>query len=119
MRCGCSAMRSPSTKPGWRCWFSNWCRTKLPAALTKSIKAPTIGIGAGPKTDGQVLVITDVLGFTPTNFQHNRRYQDVGRLMLNTAKAYAQDVRSGKFPAAENVFSMDKDELAIFLNQKA
>lgn len=87
--------------------------------ITKSIKAPTIGIGAGPKTDGQVLVITDVLGFTPTNFQHNRRYQDVGRLMLDTTQAYAQDVRTGKFPAAENAFSMDKDELAIFLNQKA
>ena len=40
------------------------------------------------KTDGQVLVITDVLGFTPRNFQHNRRYQDVGRLMLDAAKAY-------------------------------
>lgn len=86
--------------------------------ITKSVKAPTIGIGAGRKTDGQVLVITDVFGFTQTNFQHNRRYQDIGRLMLEAAKAYAGDVRSGNFPAEENVFPMDKDELAIFLNKK-
>jgi 3-methyl-2-oxobutanoate hydroxymethyltransferase len=87
--------------------------------VTQSVKAPTIGIGAGRKTDGQVLVITDVLGFTQKNFQHNRRYQDVGRLMLETAKAYAGDVHSGKFPAEENVFSMDKGERAIFLNKLA
>jgi 3-methyl-2-oxobutanoate hydroxymethyltransferase len=86
--------------------------------ITKSVKAPTIGIGAGRKTDGQVLVIADVLGFTPANFQHNRRYQDVGRLMLDAAKAYAGDVRSRKFPAEENVFPMDRDELAILLNKK-
>lgn len=83
--------------------------------VTKSVRAPTIGIGAGRKTDGQVLVITDVLGFTPANFQHNRRYQDVGRLMREAAKAYVHDVRSGKFPALENVVAMDKGELAEFM----
>ncbi|HUZ91221.1 MAG TPA: 3-methyl-2-oxobutanoate hydroxymethyltransferase, partial [Methylocella sp.] len=86
--------------------------------VTKAVKAPTIGIGAGRKTDGQVLVISDVLGFGPTNFRHNRRYQDVGRLMREAVKAYAADVRSESFPAEENVFAMDKNELAIFLNQK-
>jgi 3-methyl-2-oxobutanoate hydroxymethyltransferase len=83
--------------------------------VTKSIVAPTIGIGAGRKTDGQVLVITDVLGFTPENFHHNRRYQEVGKLMIETAKAYVSDVRCKNFPAEANVFHMEKDELAIFL----
>jgi 3-methyl-2-oxobutanoate hydroxymethyltransferase len=85
--------------------------------VTQSIKAPTIGIGAGRKTDGQVLVISDVLGVTPANFQHNRRYQDFGRLMREAAKAYVSDVRSRNFPAEDNVFPMGRDELAIFLNK--
>ncbi len=84
--------------------------------VTQSIAAPTIGIGAGRKTDGQVLVITDVLGFTHTNFHHNRRYQEFGRLMLEAAQAYVVDVRSRNFPAEKNLFVMDKDELAKFYN---
>lgn len=86
--------------------------------VTKSVKAPTIGIGAGRKTDGQVLVISDVLGFTPANFHHNRRYQEVGQLMLEAAKAYVLDVRSRNFPSEENAFRMNADELAIFLKDK-
>jgi 3-methyl-2-oxobutanoate hydroxymethyltransferase len=87
--------------------------------ISKSVKAPTIGIGAGRWTDGQVLVITDVLGYGQANFQHNRRYQEVGRLMREAVQAYVTDVRSKNFPAAENVFPMDKDELALFLKEKA
>ncbi|MGH6934592.1 MAG: 3-methyl-2-oxobutanoate hydroxymethyltransferase, partial [Methylocella sp.] len=83
--------------------------------VTRSIAAPTIGIGAGRKTDGQVLVISDVLGFTSANYHHNRRYQEVGRLMLEAAKSYVLDVRSRNFPAEANRFCMDADELAIFL----
>ncbi|MGH6863903.1 MAG: 3-methyl-2-oxobutanoate hydroxymethyltransferase [Methylocella sp.] len=83
--------------------------------VTRSIAAPTIGIGAGRKTDGQVLVISDVLGFTQANYHHNRRYQEVGQLMLEAAKAYVLDVRSRNFPADANIFCMNKDELAIFL----
>jgi 3-methyl-2-oxobutanoate hydroxymethyltransferase len=86
--------------------------------VTRSIAAPTIGIGAGRKTDGQVLVISDVLGFTPANYHHNRRYQEVGQLMLEAAKAYVLDVRSRKFPAEGNAFHMDADEIAIFRKDK-
>jgi 3-methyl-2-oxobutanoate hydroxymethyltransferase len=85
--------------------------------VTKSVAAPTIGIGAGRKTDGQVLVITDVLGFTRGNYRHNRRYQEFGRLMAEAAQAYVEDVRSKNFPAEENLFSMDKGELASFLKE--
>lgn len=86
--------------------------------VTRTIAAPTIGIGAGRKTDGQVLVISDVLGFTPANYHHNRRYQEVGQLMLEAAKAYVLDVRSKNFPAEANRFCMEADELAIFLMAK-
>ena len=86
--------------------------------VTRSITAPTIGIGAGRKTDGQVLVISDVLGFAPINYHHNRRYQEVGQLMLEAAKAYVLDVRSRNFPAEANIFCMDAGELAIFLKDK-
>lgn len=91
---------------------------EVAAATSQAIKAPTIGIGAGRKTDGQVLVICDVLGFTPANYRHNRRYQEVGGLMSAAAKAYVSDVRGKSFPGEANVLHMAKDELEIFLKEK-
>lgn len=82
------------------------------AQITKAIKAPTIGIGAGRYTDGQVLVVCDVLGFTDANFRHNRRYREVGRDMREAAGLYLQDVRARAFPGEANVFRMPKEELA-------
>lgn len=87
--------------------------------ITSRVRAPTIGIGAGRKTDGQVLVITDVLGFTPENFRHNKRYQDFGRWVLEAAKAYVADVRTKAFPTEENASHMEPGELAAFLKGKA
>jgi len=81
--------------------------------VTKAVRAPVIGIGAGAKTDGQVLVITDVLGYGGGNFHHSRRYQPVGSLMREAMKAYAADVRAQQFPAAKNSTPMEKEELAI------
>mgnify|MGYP000941596482 CR=1 FL=1 len=82
---------------------------------TKAIKAPTIGIGGGRKTDGQVLVIVDVLGYTDANFKHNKRYADVGATMKLAAAAYVADVKSGAFPAEANAFKMPKEEREAFL----
>lgn len=82
---------------------------------TKAIRAPTIGIGGGRKTDGQVLVIVDVLGFTDANFKHNKRYADVGATMRQAAAAYVADVKSGAFPAESNAFKMPKEEREAFL----
>ncbi|MGO9675330.1 MAG: 3-methyl-2-oxobutanoate hydroxymethyltransferase [Methylocella sp.] len=90
---------------------------EVAAEVTRSVKAPTIGIGAGRKTDGQVLVITDVLGFGAKNFRHNRRYAEVGALMVETARAYARDVRGGAFPAEENLTHMAPEDLALFLRR--
>jgi 3-methyl-2-oxobutanoate hydroxymethyltransferase len=92
---------------------------EVAAEVTRSVKAPTIGIGAGRKTDGQVLVITDVLGFGQRNFRHNRRYGEAGALTSAAARAYAQDVREGAFPAEENLTHMAPEELALFLRQNA
>ncbi len=92
---------------------------EVAAEVTRSVKAPTIGIGAGRKTDGQVLVVTDVLGFGPKNFRHNRRYQEVGQLMTETARAYVRDVHARDFPSAENLVHMGKEELELFLGERA
>lgn len=87
---------------------------EVAARITRSIGAPTIGIGAGRHTDGQVLVINDLLGVTEVSFRHNRRYGEIGPLIGEALAAYVRDVREGRFPAEENVFRMPQDELSSF-----
>jgi 3-methyl-2-oxobutanoate hydroxymethyltransferase len=68
--------------------------------LTQALDIPTIGIGAGPDTDGQVLVIHDMLGLSkrrPPKFV--RSYADLGAAMTEAVSKYAQDVRDGTFPS--------------------
>jgi 3-methyl-2-oxobutanoate hydroxymethyltransferase len=70
------------------------------AAVTEHLDVPTIGIGAGPACDGQVLVFHDLLGLgkgTPPKFV--RRYADLGRVATEAVAAFAEDVRSGSFPS--------------------
>lgn len=81
--------------------------------ITKAVRVPTIGIGAGRGTDGQVLVITDVLGVTKVGFRHNRRFAELGAATRDAARAYVQAVRDRQFPARDNVFAMPKSELAM------
>ena len=69
------------------------------AAVTEALDVPTIGIGAGPACDGQVLVFHDLLGLgkgTPPKFV--RQYADVGRIATEAIAAFAEDVRNGTFP---------------------
>lgn len=69
------------------------------AKVTETIDVPTIGIGAGPACDGQVLVFHDLLGLgrgTPPKFV--RQYADVGRIATEAIAAFAEDVRTGNFP---------------------
>ena len=87
---------------------------ELAARVTRAIKAPTIGIGAGAETDGQVLVINDLAGITEREFKHNRRYGAVGAALREAVASYARDVRAGLFPAEEHVFHMADDERAAF-----
>ena len=84
--------------------------------ITKTIAVPTIGIGAGRGTDGQVLVITDVLGLTKVGYRHNRRFAELGSVVRDAAGAFAAAVRDGSFPARENVFAMANAELVPLEN---
>jgi len=69
--------------------------------VTEALDIPTIGIGAGPDTDGQVLVITDVLGLNARPVpKFVRQYAQVGEAITAAVQAYAADVRSGDFPSS-------------------
>jgi 3-methyl-2-oxobutanoate hydroxymethyltransferase len=77
----------------------------LAAEVTAALSIPTIGIGAGPDCDGQVLVLHDVLGlnegFTP---RFLRRYADLGGAVREAIGSFARDVREGRFPDASHSF---------------
>jgi 3-methyl-2-oxobutanoate hydroxymethyltransferase len=87
---------------------------EVAAAVTLAVGVPTIGIGCGGKTDGQVLVICDVLGYSAQNYRHNRRYQEVGRFTREAALAFVRDVRTRAFPAETHTRHMAADEHAAF-----
>ncbi|HUP01598.1 MAG TPA: 3-methyl-2-oxobutanoate hydroxymethyltransferase [Gemmatimonadota bacterium] len=71
----------------------------LAATVTAEVGAPTIGIGAGPDTDGQVLVTPDLLGLTPGfRARHVRRYADLDTAIGEALRRFAEDVREGRFP---------------------
>lgn len=75
------------------------------AEVTKALTIPTIGIGAGSDCDGQVLVWQDMMGLrTGKAPRFVKRYADLHGVMLDAARAYADDVRAGTFPAAEHSF---------------
>jgi 3-methyl-2-oxobutanoate hydroxymethyltransferase len=74
--------------------------------VTEALKIPVIGIGAGPHCDGQVLVIHDMLGITPGKRPKFSKDFLAGRDSVGAAiAAYAEDVRSGAFPAPEHCFN--------------
>ncbi|MCX7834042.1 MAG: 3-methyl-2-oxobutanoate hydroxymethyltransferase [Ignavibacteria bacterium] len=85
---------------------------KIPASLgkriTKRLKIPTIGIGAGPDCDGQVLVTHDMLGWVdPEKFatpRFVRKYMNLSEEMTSAFKRYIEDVRSNKFPSKEESY---------------
>ncbi len=74
------------------------------AAITDSLDVPTIGIGAGPACDGQVLVFHDLLGFNERVPKFVRRYAELGEAATAAMAAFAADVRSGAFPADAEVY---------------
>ena len=87
---------------------------ELAATISREIAAPTIGIGAGVQTDGQVLVVNDLAGVTRRDFKHNRRYGALGEALRSALAAYAADVRSGVFPGPEHAFHLTEDERVAF-----
>ena len=77
----------------------------LAAEITASLSIPTIGIGAGAGTDGQVLVMQDLLGLS-SDFKPKfvRKYLDGRSVLLDAFNAYASDVKNGSFPASEESY---------------
>ncbi len=74
----------------------------LAAAVTEALEIPTIGIGAGPDCDGQVLVINDVLGLDDWSPPFSKQFGDVRAEMAHAVAAYRDAVESGEFPAEEH-----------------
>jgi 3-methyl-2-oxobutanoate hydroxymethyltransferase len=91
----------------------------VPAAITEAIveklEIPTIGIGAGPATAGQVLVFHDLLGITTGRMaKFVKRYADVHGTMVDAVRGYTDEVRSRHFPEPDHVYSVEPAELAEF-----
>lgn len=80
--------------------------TELGKSVTKSLKIPTIGIGAGPGTDGQVLVLQDMLGLNP-NFKPHflRTYLDGYKTLQQAFESFHKDVQSGNFPTDKESYT--------------
>jgi 3-methyl-2-oxobutanoate hydroxymethyltransferase len=97
-------------RAGVACLFLEGIPREVAAMITGEISAPTIGIGAGPECDGQVLVFHDILNLTfgpPAKFV--RRYGDAGALITNAVQAFRADVRSHQYPADEESYHLPKE----------
>ena len=79
--------------------------------ITETVGIPTIGIGAGPYCDGQVLVLWDMLGlFEDFKPKFVNKYANVRELIKNAVAEYSKEVREGSFPDEEHSFEMDEEE---------
>lgn len=78
----------------------------LAVEITRTARAPTIGIGASAACDGQVLVLDDMLGLTARSPKFVKRYAAIGDEFRKAVAAYADDVRARRFPAAEHIYSL-------------
>jgi 3-methyl-2-oxobutanoate hydroxymethyltransferase len=74
------------------------------ARITEIVRIPTIGIGAGPHCDGQVLVWTDMAGMTSWSPRFARRYAELGAALQQAAEDYVSEVKDSSFPDAEHSF---------------
>ncbi|MFE5028816.1 3-methyl-2-oxobutanoate hydroxymethyltransferase [Streptomyces sp. NPDC056656] len=94
--------------------------TEVTEIIVPELNVPVIGIGAGPSTAGQVLVLHDLLGlfdgFTP---KFAKRYADLRKNMVEAVEEYAAQVRNNSFPGPEHCYHIDAKQLAVFSGQKA
>ena len=87
--------------------------------VTHDLAIPTIGIGAGPACDGQVLVYHDLLGLTEGHLpRFVKRYANLSREIRDALEAYAADVRTGAFPGEEHTYQIPAEELAAFEQER-
>ncbi len=82
----------------------------LARRITEKVPIPTIGIGASPACDGQILVLEDMLGLSPQVPKFVKRYTDLGPSIGKAVEAYAADVRARSFPGPEHVYAMKRKD---------
>ncbi len=86
--------------------------TEVAELITKNISIPTIGIGAGPACDGQVLVTHDLLGiYNDLVPKFVKRYADLKNTMIDAVKSYTEEVKAGVFPEPKHSFSTESQNL--------
>ncbi len=85
-------------------------------AISRRLSIPTIGIGSGPETDGQVLVLHDLLGIRGEGPEPRfvKRYAEIGRQMAAAVSEYAEEVRTHRYPGPEHTYSIPEEQLALF-----
>ena len=97
-------------RAGVACLYLEGIPREVAAMITAEVSTPTIGIGAGPECDGQVLVVHDILNLTfgpPAKFV--RRYGDAAALISNAAAAFRADVISHQYPSDAESYHLPKD----------
>ncbi|HJS98569.1 MAG TPA: 3-methyl-2-oxobutanoate hydroxymethyltransferase [Terriglobales bacterium] len=97
-------------KAGVACLYLEGIPREVAAMITAEVETPTIGIGAGPECDGQVLVFHDLLGLTfgqPAKFV--RRYADLGAVITEAVQAYRDDVVAGRYPSDGESYHLPRD----------
>ncbi|HEX3821669.1 MAG TPA: 3-methyl-2-oxobutanoate hydroxymethyltransferase, partial [Candidatus Sulfotelmatobacter sp.] len=97
-------------RAGVACLYLEGIPREVAAMITAEVSMPTIGIGAGPECDGQVLVFHDILNLTfgpPAKFV--RRYGDAAGLITQAVQAFRADVRSRQYPSDEESYHLPKD----------
>ncbi|HEU5278440.1 MAG TPA: 3-methyl-2-oxobutanoate hydroxymethyltransferase [Gaiellaceae bacterium] len=93
--------------------------TPVAARITESLTIPTIGIGAGPACDGQVLVYHDLLGLTEGRApRFVKRYANLAEEIRGALTRYRDEVRSGTYPAEEHTYGMPDEEFQLFLAER-
>jgi 3-methyl-2-oxobutanoate hydroxymethyltransferase len=91
---------------------------KVAEVISKRLRIPTIGIGAGKHCDGQVLVYHDLVGlFERFQPKFVKQYANAGELIGRAIEQFASEVEVGEFPAEKHTYTMDENELSKFLNE--
>jgi 3-methyl-2-oxobutanoate hydroxymethyltransferase len=89
---------------------------KIAAVISKQLEIPTIGIGAGVGTDGQILLCHDLLGvFTDFKPKFTKRYSNVTEVAVGAIKQYVKEVKDGAFPDDDHSYGVDEKEYEKFL----
>ncbi len=83
--------------------------TELSEKITKELEIPTIGIGAGVKCDGQILVLHDLLGISETKPKFVKSYADLSSTIEEAVKDFQTEVENEEFPTSENSYNMKKE----------